>query len=91
MLKPVDRILLASIRNLGCCPCPRCLIPLSRAHQFGMARDKRQRLTLARIDNKHCQAMVAAARRLIYNKHTQVNGAAIENLLKEESLVPTLV
>ena len=87
----VNRILLASIRNLGLCPCPRCLIPLSRAHCFGMARDTAQRTAMARIDNKTRQNNVYAARRLIYEKQYRVNAAAIEDLLKKESIVPTAV
>jgi hypothetical protein len=86
-----NRILLASIRNLGLCPCPRCLIPLSRAHCFGMARDTAQRTTMARVDNNTRQNKVHAARRLIYEKKYGVTAAAIEDLLKDESLVPTAV
>jgi hypothetical protein len=41
------RILLASIRNLGCCPCLRCLIPLDRVPNMGMRRDMAQRMSLA--------------------------------------------
>jgi hypothetical protein len=86
-----DRILLASIRNMGICPCPRCLIPLSHAHCFGMARDTAQRTTIVRVDNQTRQNKVYAARRLIYEKQYRVNAAAIEGLLKDESLVATSV
>jgi hypothetical protein len=87
----MGRILLASIRNLGSCPCPRCLIPLSRAHNVGMVTDMAQRTRLARIDDNHRKIRVTTARRLIYDKQHRVNSAAVENLLKEESLVPTSV
>jgi hypothetical protein len=86
-----NRILLASIRNLGTCPCPRCLIPLARAHCFGMARDTTQRTAIVRVDNQTRRNKVYAARRLIYEKQYRVNAAAIEDLLKDESLVPTSV
>ena len=86
-----DRILLASIRNLGLCPCPHCFIPLSRVHHIGMRRDMTQRVSLARIDDAQRQVKVTTARRLIYEKQHRINSAAIENLLKEESWVPTLV
>jgi hypothetical protein len=85
------RIMLASIRNLGACPCPRCLIPLSRAHNLGMVRDRTQRVTMVRVDDGSRQGKVKTARRLIYEKHYQINGTAIENLLKDQSLVPTAV
>jgi hypothetical protein len=85
------RILLASIRNLGACPCPRCMIPLACAHHVGLVRDKVQRSTLIRIDDDRRRHLVAVARRLIYEKSYLVTGAAVEGLLKPESLVPTSV
>ena len=90
-LSRLKRILLTSIRNLGACPCPRCLIPLARVHNLGMARDVSQRTTLMRIDNARRRNNVATARQLIYEKNYLVNSAAVEDLLKPESLVPTSV
>jgi hypothetical protein len=86
-----NRILISSIRNLGLCPCPRCLIPLNRVHNLGMIRDMNQRKTLARVDDIHRQSKITAARRVIYEKHYQVDSAAVENLLREESWVPNAV
>ena len=85
------RVLLSSIRNLGTCPCPRCLIPLSRVHNLGMPRDTAQRSSMARVDDNVRQSKVKSARKLIYEKSYIVNSAAVENLLKPESLVPTSV
>jgi len=87
----LNRILLASIRNLGCCPCPRCRVPLDHAHYFGMARDRSQRVSLARIDDQERRSKVASARRLIYESKKRVDSAAVERLLKENSLVPSTV
>jgi hypothetical protein len=56
-----------------------------------MIRDMTQRVTMARIDNNARQGKITAARRLIYEKDYIVNSAAIEGLLKDESLVPTAV
>jgi hypothetical protein len=85
------RILIAGIRNLGKCPCPRCLIPLSRVHNLGMARDMAQRETMARVDDIHRRSSVNTARQLIYEKNYRVNSAAVENILRDKSLVPTAV
>ena len=85
------RILIASIRNLGVCPCPRCLISLNRVHNLGMVRDMTQRRTLARVDDNHRRGKVLAARRVIYEKNYQVNSAAVEAILQKESWVPTVV
>ena len=85
------RILLASIRNLGRCPCPRCLIPLDCVANMGRPRDMSQRVTLARVDDANRRHRVAAAREIIYEKNHAVNSTAVEKLLRENSLVPTAV
>ena len=85
------RILIVSIQNLGKCPCPHCCIPLKQVHQMGMPRDSNQCLTLARVDGIHRQGTVTAARCIIYDMHYPVNSAAVEALLKDESLTPNIV
>lgn len=87
----IYRILITSIQNLSKCPCPHCLIPLSRVHCLGMARDMLQRVTLACINNADRQGKVFAARRLIYKKNFLVTSSAIEAPLQDESWVPTSV
>ena len=76
---------------MGACPCPRCLIPKSRFHQVATERDLLQQMLLQRRDNKDQHNKVVAARRLIYEKHYVVHNSQVEELLKDESLVPTLV
>jgi hypothetical protein len=91
-LKSLHRILLATIRQMPAwCPCPRCPTPLSHFHKVGTAADMRRRVTLARVDNRTRQNSVFAARRLIYEKHCQVNSTVVEQFLKETSLVPNIV
>jgi len=87
----MNRILIAGIRNLGTCLCPRCLIPKNHVHNLGTRSDIRQRKTLLREDNIHRHTSVAAARRVIYEKHYQVDSTAVNNILKKESWVPALV
>ena len=76
---------------MGTCPCPRCLIPKCRFHQVAAERDILQRTLLQRCDNKDRHDKVVAARQLIYEKHYAVHNFQVEELLKDESLVPTLV
>jgi hypothetical protein len=83
--------MLASIRNLGLCPCPRCLIPKERLQNLGKARDRQQRLTLRRRDDAQRRSAVASARKLIYEKNYAVDSQGVERLLKAQSLVPTYV
>jgi hypothetical protein len=46
---------------------------------------------LVRVDDFNHQSKVTAARRIIYEKHYQVNSAAVERMLEKESLVPAMV
>lgn len=90
--------MLATIRNLGDFPCPRCLTPLSLAHKFGTPEDKQQRIDQARVDDEARQKKISKARKLIYGKfgakkdtNFGVTSAAVERILKDQSLVPTSV
>jgi hypothetical protein len=56
-----------------------------------MARDMTQRETMARTDDIHRRTSINTARQLIYEKNYRVNSAAVENLLRDKSLVPTAV
>jgi hypothetical protein len=80
---------MCSIRNMGGFPCPRCLVPMDRMDLIGTRRDEKQRLTLARVDTASYRAKITGARQLIYENNLAVDSAAVERLLKPESLVPT--
>jgi len=58
---------------------------------MGMVRDMRQRVTLARVDDDANRHKVETARDIIYKKNYAVDNAAVEAVLKEESLVPSSV
>ena len=58
---------------------------------MGMPRDINQRLTLVQVDGICQQGAVIAARCIIYDKHYPINSAAVEALLKDESLTPNIV
>ena len=85
------RVIIASIQNLGHCPCPWCLIPLDHAANMGMQRDMTQQKTLARIDDANRHDHVKVAHELIYEKSNGINSKGVQNLLQETSLVPTTV
>ena len=85
------RILLASIRNLGKYPCPRCLIPLHQIHNLGNPQDMAQWTRVVHINSASRCSKVSSARRLIYEKNMQVNCGAVEDILQDMSLVPTSV
>ncbi|KAJ7732533.1 hypothetical protein B0H16DRAFT_1770162 [Mycena metata] len=82
-----EKVLLATIRDGGGCPCPRCMIPKSEVHLMGSARDMTARVKKAR---KYLGGLVNSARRLIYGFAYGIGSTKIEDLLKESSSVPTL-
>lgn len=91
LLTCVVRVLLATVRDMGECPCPRCLIRKDQIHHIGTKRDRISRASKARVDNQHRQTKVRLARNIIYEKGRVVNSKGVEQLLKSQSLVPTEV
>ncbi|KJA18100.1 hypothetical protein HYPSUDRAFT_145489 [Hypholoma sublateritium FD-334 SS-4] len=84
-----EKVLLTGIRNMGSCPCPRCLTPKDLLNQLGTGRDKNQRATLSRVDDLQHRVKISCARDIIYIQNRTVNSLFVENILKPESLVPT--
>lgn len=82
------RVLLATIRDKGLCPCPRCLIPKVKIDLMGQVRDLAQRISHAR---NILYDVVQTARGFIYQLAIPINGTAVEQLLKPTSSVPTVV
>lgn len=87
----ICRVILSGIRNMGRCPCPRCLIPRERADRLGEPLDIRQRSTLRRIESVKRRTWIETARTHIYKHNRTVTSKKVEDLLQEESLVPTNV
>jgi hypothetical protein len=58
---------------------------------MGTCEDMMERETLARVDDMRRRRRVRDAREAIYVGNSAVHGTAVETLLKEDSLVPTVV
>ncbi|KAI0038329.1 hypothetical protein FA95DRAFT_1232934 [Auriscalpium vulgare] len=84
-----EKVLLATIRDKGRCPCPRCLMTFDDIPNLGTAADMQSRQTAKRYDDGLRREAVSAARDLIYNDGYVVNSTKVEELLKPQSLVPT--
>ena len=82
------RVLLATIRDKGHCPCPRCLIPKKDFHLLGLLTDLSQRMSRARL---YIRDKVSAAHTAIYNIGSPIKGTLPEGHLRDMSLVPTFV
>jgi len=87
----ICRIILASIQDKGICPCPQCLVLKSTIRNLGTTNDCRLHETLLWSDNPKRRSEISSARRIIYEENYMVNSAAVEKILKQESLVPNLV
>ena len=79
---------MATIRDKGLAPCPRCLVAKSKLDNLGLVRDMAIRVSGFR---KYMASKVEAARRLIYEFAKPIAGVAVDGLLKEFSGVPTKV
>jgi hypothetical protein len=83
-----DRTLLATIRDQGVCPCPRCLIPKPKLDRLGLVSDSKNRIDKAR---KFDTDSVNKARKAIYELGKPIGGIHVQRLLKASSAVPTSV
>ncbi|KAG2337979.1 hypothetical protein BDR05DRAFT_1004601 [Suillus weaverae] len=81
------RALISTIKDMGLCPCPRCITPKSMFSFLGLARDMKSRLTNFRVYTKE---KVLKAYNFIYRWGNTVDSTKVENALREGSWVPTL-
>ncbi|KAG2049274.1 hypothetical protein BDR06DRAFT_991207, partial [Suillus hirtellus] len=82
-----EKVLVATIRQLGGCPCSQCLIPMNMLHCLGTSCNRQQRATLAHSNTLRSQ-LVATARDLIYKNNLGVDSTAVESILKSNLWVP---
>jgi hypothetical protein len=85
-----NRVLLSCIRNLGNCPCPRCLIKKKHIPGLGTMVDGQRRARLRTCDQNY-QAKIETARKIIYEKGYVVNSKAVDRVIGSESSTPTRV
>ncbi len=86
------RVLIATIRDMGIAPCPRCTVKKEDIHTLGTTSDIESRLTKLRHDDDNFRAVVEKARNNIYRNGFALHSEpGVECLLKDKSLVPTLV
>lgn len=72
---------------MGICPCPRCLVPKSKADCVGLAYDQATRGK----GRSWLADSITRARNFIYNLGYGIKSAAVERLLKPTSSTPTKV
>lgn len=64
---------------------------MTHVREMGTQEDTAQRRLLVRIDDDERRDKVLNARNLIYERNYAVNSTHVEALLKEQSLIPTVV
>ena len=85
------RVLVATIRDQGRCPCVWCLVTTPQIPTLGTAEDRMLRQTQLRVESEERQQLVKDAREKLYREGYVITGDKVDGVLKDESLVPTLV
>lgn len=83
--------MIATIRDFGLYPCPRCLIPKDEIFKIGRDDDRHAREELRRVDTVERQGRVEEARKNLYENGYALSGDRVDGALKDGSLVPTKV
>jgi len=84
-----SRVLIANIKNMGQCPCPRCNIKMTEVKDMGKAEDNHRRADVRKPTPGLFHA-VKKARKAIF-KGFKVSGSRVERLLGGWSRIPTMV
>ncbi|KAN0088931.1 hypothetical protein V8E55_005988 [Tylopilus felleus] len=84
-----EKVLLACIRLLGQCLCPRCLAKKTDVSEMGTPADMETWRNMIRTHGQAHKNKISKARRFIFRDSATINGNRIKNLLAAESLVPT--
>ena len=74
-----DRIILATIKNMGLFPCPRCHIAKKKIYRLGKASDMAQRNN-ERKPTKQLFAMLKRGRRAVF-RGSKISGPKVEGLM----------
>ncbi|KIK79863.1 hypothetical protein PAXRUDRAFT_16092 [Paxillus rubicundulus Ve08.2h10] len=84
-----EKVLLACIKFLGRCPCPRCLVDKDKIDRLGDKHNRWQRTYKSRADDRQRKNWIEIIREKIFVFGHSVVSAAVEKLLGTKSLVPT--
>ncbi|KAG1901203.1 uncharacterized protein F5891DRAFT_1187899 [Suillus fuscotomentosus] len=82
-----EKVLIATIKDMGSCPCPRCLTPKSMFTSLGLLSDMRSRISSLRV---YVATNVIRAREFIYQGGNTVDGKKVEETLGGGSWAPIL-
>jgi len=83
--------LIATIKDFGTYPCPRCLVSIDQIHAIGREDDRKRREESQRHDDAERRKKVDDARKSLYDEGYAITGDHVDGLLKDKSMVPTKV
>ncbi|KAG2046721.1 hypothetical protein BDR06DRAFT_898681 [Suillus hirtellus] len=85
-----EKTLLASIKFLAQCPCPRCLIPKTKIGGIGTKADQRWCENEIREDGNGLWSIIKRVREWLYVQGKNITSVHVKRMLALQSLVPTL-
>ncbi|THG93149.1 hypothetical protein EW026_g8011 [Hermanssonia centrifuga] len=83
-----EKVLLATIRYLATCPCPRCLVRKTDIVAMGTKTDMKRREKNARVDDKERRRVINMTRTWIYEKGLPLTSKYLDQVLTSRSWVP---
>ena len=84
------RALIAALKPLANCLCPRCLTQKNEVNEAGTTEDHDRRETLQRKDNNIVHSKIRRARKLVFGGRS-LNSERVKELLDPQSLTPVRV
>ncbi|KZT31281.1 hypothetical protein SISSUDRAFT_995334 [Sistotremastrum suecicum HHB10207 ss-3] len=84
-----EKVLIATIRDKGLCPCPRCFVKKKDIGNIGLPEDLRVRNEHLRKAGALYRSRISQSRTAIYSQGKGLTSKAVDDLLKEFSEVPT--
>ncbi|KAF9646621.1 hypothetical protein BDM02DRAFT_3188673 [Thelephora ganbajun] len=84
-----EKTLIATIKDFGTRPCPRCLVTINQIQAIGREDDRKCREESRQQDDAERRKKVDDARKSLYDEGYAIAGDHVDGLLKDESLVPT--
>ncbi|KAJ7136252.1 hypothetical protein C8R46DRAFT_1234785 [Mycena filopes] len=85
-----EKVLLATIRNLGKCPSPTSTVLKEQFPEVGTVNDDRRRKKIAREDTPIRRGRIETVRKWIYQWGFAIKSAAVEHFLQPLSETPTV-
>ncbi|KAG2348745.1 hypothetical protein BDR05DRAFT_980136 [Suillus weaverae] len=84
-----EKTLLACIKFLAKCPCPRCLVPKAKIGELGTRADRRRRERDTHKDSHGLRSTIKRVRDWLYVKGTNISSVFVKRLLGPDSLIAT--